>query len=348
VSALNLKQFDRLEIPVVSTPAETPAAPDVSQEEETLALDNVVVARGAESRSSITDRRRGPRDRRIVSLGAAAFVGAIAIAWAAWSLFSSGSYAPQVETYPLGAEVWIDGTLVGTAPLQLPKLDGGEHDVRVARPGFLDFESILTIPGEDRLVFALSPADVTLFLESQPEGAQVTIDGEVIGNAPIQDLTLEPGQHEILVERRGYDPWRSIVSAGAGESLNVEARLRRRKTAPAPTRAESPPSEAETPPTEGQLVTLGPDDKAPKRILGSPPSYPKVARKLRQQGRVVAEFIVTEEGIPIDIRIVESASPVLDKAVLDAITEWRYEPAETDGVKVRVHMRFRQKFSLGS
>ncbi len=69
---------------------------------------------------------------------------------------------------------------------------------------------------------------------------------------------------------------------------------------------------------------------------------------MRQQGRVVAEFIVTEEGIPIDIRIVESASPVLDKAVLDAITDWRYEPAEKDGVKVRVQMRFRQKFSLGS
>ncbi|MEE9264623.1 MAG: TonB family protein [Vicinamibacteria bacterium] len=351
VSALNLKQFDQLEIPVVSTPAEaaeTPAAPDVSQQEETLALDNVALARGAKSRSSITDRRWGPRDRRTASLGAAAFVGTIAIVWAALSLFSSGSYAPRVETYPSGAEVWIDGTLVGTAPLELPKLEGGEHDVRVAMAGFLDYESVLNIPGEDTLVFALAPADVTLFLESQPEGAQVTIDSEVIGNAPIHDLTLEPGQHEILVERRGYDPWRSIVSAGAGESLNVEARLRRRKTAPAPTRAEPPPPAAETPPTEGRLVTLGPDDKAPKRISGSPLSYPALARKMRQQGQVVAEFIVTEEGIPIDIRIVESASPVLGKAVLDAITEWRYEPAEKDGVKVRVQMRFRQKFSLGS
>ena len=142
--------------------------------------------------------------------------------------------------------------------------------------------------------------------------------------------------------------------------MNVEARLRRRKTAPAPkvaaVAAAEPPrkesaneiSEAETPPTAGWLVTLGPDDKAPKRIFGGPPSYPALARKLRQQGRVVVEFIVTEEGIPIDIRIVESASSVLDRAVLDAIAEWQYEPAEKDGVKVRVQMRFRQKFTLGS
>ena len=360
VSALNLKQFDQLQIPVVSTPgepAETPAAPDVSHEEQTLVLDNIAEARSAESKSSITGRAKGGGRNRILGMAAAALVGTLAVGWAALSLFTSGSYAPQVETYPLGAEVWIDGTLVGTGPLGLPKLDGGEHDVRVVMAGFLDYESVITIPGEETLIFALARADLTLFLESQPEGAQVTIDGEVIGTSPILDLTLEPGQHEILVEKRGYDPWRSIVSADAGESLNVEARLRRRKIAPAPTVAAAAPPreesaeeipEAETPPTEGRLVTLGPDDKAPKRIFGGPPSYPPLARKLRQQGRVVAEFIVTEEGIPIDIRIVESASSVLDKAVLDAITEWRYEPAEKDGVKVRVHMRFRQKFKLGT
>ena len=365
VSALNLKQFDQFEIPVVSTPAEsekTPAAPSVSQEEETLALDNVAVARAAESRSSVTRRRRGPRDRRKSAIGAVAAVGAVAIGWAAMSFFFSGSYAPRVEIYPLGAEVWVGGNLHGTAPLTLPKLEAGEHDVRIAMEGFLPVESIITIPGEENLVFAMSPANVTLFLESQPDGARVSIDGEVVGNSPIQDLTLEPGQHEILVESRGYDPWRSIVSAGAGESLNVEARLQPRKTTRRPTAAAAPrppregsakepanqAPEAVTPPTKGQLVTLGPDDKAPKRVSGRPPSYPPVARKMRQQGRVVAEFIVTEEGIPIDIRIVESASPVLDKAVLDAIIDWRYEPAEKDGVKVRVQMRFRQKFSLGS
>ena len=62
--------------------------------------------------------------------------------------------------------------------------------------GFLDYESVITIPGEETLIFALARADLTLFLESQPEGAQVTIDGEVIGTSPILDLTLEPGQHE--------------------------------------------------------------------------------------------------------------------------------------------------------
>ena len=41
MSALNLKQFDQFEIPMISEPAETPAVPTVSQEEETLALDVV-------------------------------------------------------------------------------------------------------------------------------------------------------------------------------------------------------------------------------------------------------------------------------------------------------------------
>ena len=75
VSALNLKQFDQLQIPVVSTPgepAETPSAPDVSQEEQTLVLDSIAEARSAESKSSITGRAKGGGRNRILGIAAAA------------------------------------------------------------------------------------------------------------------------------------------------------------------------------------------------------------------------------------------------------------------------------------
>ena len=59
-------------------------------------------------------------------------------------------------------------------------------------------------------------------------------------------------------------------------------------------------------------------------------------------------FIVTEEGVPTELRIVESAGEILDSAVFDAVAEWRYEPAEKDGARVRVQLMVRQTFRLGS
>ncbi len=59
-------------------------------------------------------------------------------------------------------------------------------------------------------------------------------------------------------------------------------------------------------------------------------------------------MIITEEGEPIDVTIVESAGAILDAAVLDAIEGWRFEPATKDGVKVRVRWVIRQTFRLKS
>ena len=57
-------------------------------------------------------------------------------------------------------------------------------------------------------------------------------------------------------------------------------------------------------------------------------------------------MIVTEDGEPLDLAVVESAGDILDQAVLDAVGEWRFEPALKDGVKVRVPWTIRQTFRL--
>ena len=94
-------------------------------------------------------------------------------------------------------------------------------------------------------------------------------------------------------------------------------------------------------------MVLGSDDKPAERIKGKPPRYPKMARKLHQPGRVTVEFVLTEEGVPTGMVVIESAGNVLDKAVMGSLAEWRYTPAEKDGVPVRVKLRVRQTFRLG-
>lgn len=70
---------------------------------------------------------------------------------------------------------------------------------------------------------ALASGPATIVLSSNPEGAEVTIDGEVFGTTPI-DKPIVPGDHVIRVSKEGYiavQEQRTFVE-GARENLDYE------------------------------------------------------------------------------------------------------------------------------
>jgi protein TonB len=95
---------------------------------------------------------------------------------------------------------------------------------------------------------------------------------------------------------------------------------------------------------EGTFLEPGPGVIPPRKISGNPVRYPDVAQRLRLQGAVRIEAVITEGGEPAEIHVLESAGDVLDKAVVDAVRRWRFEPATKDGVKVRTRWQFRWQF----
>jgi serine/threonine-protein kinase len=101
---------------------------------------------------------------------------------------------------------------------------------------------------------------------------------------------------------------------------------------------------ARPPVAEGDLVELGPGVTPPVRTSGQPASYPERARRLNLRGSVLVDLIVDENGQPTDLQVTESAGPILDEAVLEAVRTWRFEPARKDGVRVRVRWQVRQTY----
>lgn len=76
-----------------------------------------------------------------------------------------------------------------------------------------------------------------------------------------------------------------------------------------------------------------------------PPVYPRVARQRRWQGTVLLEVLVSDEGLPQDIRIVASSGhEVLDRAAEKAVAGWLFAPGRRNDVPeamlVRVPVRF--------
>lgn len=61
-----------------------------------------------------------------------------------------------------------------------------------------------------------------LSVSSTPDGAEIEIDGEFMGNTP-SVLELDPGEHSISVHKAGYKAWEKKLKSTAGEvSLKAE------------------------------------------------------------------------------------------------------------------------------
>ncbi|PYQ06314.1 MAG: hypothetical protein DMF82_06635 [Acidobacteria bacterium] len=195
-----------------------------------------------------------------------------------------------------------------------------------------------------------------LRIETQPPGMSVWIDGRPAGRSPLV-RAVAPGNHQLKVSEPGYAPAELSLQLSPGTTAAplrfvmvplAAARTREQPRADASPPAQPavrPPSGASTWTREGDLVALTAAVTPPRRISGEAPSYPDEARHLRMSGSVLVDMIVTERGLPEQIRVLESAGAVLDQTVTSAVSTWRFEPAVRDGVKVRVRWQYRHTFS---
>jgi len=79
-------------------------------------------------------------------------------------------------------------------------------------------------------------------------------------------------------------------------------------------------------------------EKQVSLISGSAaPRYPEALRMAGMEGRVVAQFVVDDEGRVEErtIKLVRSDNPLFDEAVRSALRRMRFAPAEIAGRKVR-------------
>jgi len=84
-----------------------------------------------------------------------------------------------------------------------------------------------------------------------------------------------------------------------------------------------------------------------RRTYFSAPTYPTRARERSTEGWVDLEFTVTRDGTTQDavVRAAEPAS-VFDRAALDAVKRWRYEPRVVGGNVVEQRVETRLRFRL--
>jgi TonB family protein len=96
----------------------------------------------------------------------------------------------------------------------------------------------------------------------------------------------------------------------------------------------------------GGVYKVGGGISAPQAISAPDPDYTEEARRAKKQGTCVLWLIVDSAGQPRDIKVVRGLGLGLDAKALEAVRQWRFQPALKDGKPVDVQISVEVEFHL--
>ena len=159
----------------------------------------------------------------------------------------------SVRSEPTGADVYIDGKLVGKTPHVKGKYRKKELNVQVTKEGYkgdefkvnlkknrelmVKLEKLETVVEEEPEVLTSEKEKVgfftkmfkpkkagnigTLIVNAKP-GDRVTIDGRKYREFPVKLENIPIGKHNVFIVRKGKKPFLESVILGRGETLTID------------------------------------------------------------------------------------------------------------------------------
>jgi protein TonB len=64
------------------------------------------------------------------------------------------------------------------------------------------------------------------------------------------------------------------------------------------------------------------------------PAYPVIAKQLRVEGEVQVQIVIGEEG-KVEGATAVAGNPILTKAAIDTVKDWKFTPFKNDGKSVK-------------
>ena len=96
----------------------------------------------------------------------------------------------------------------------------------------------------------------------------------------------------------------------------------------------------------GGAFRVGNGVSAPRALYTPDPEYSEEARKAKYQGTVVLWLVVDPTGHPQNVKVARSLGMGLDQKAIEAVRNWKFEPAEKDGKPVPVQINVEVNFRL--
>jgi eukaryotic-like serine/threonine-protein kinase len=113
-----------------------------------------------------------------------------------------------LDSNPQGAQVQIDGKSDASwvTPFSLTNVQPGQHSIIVSKAGYSTDSRTIEVMAGNRATASIRLAQLmaTLVVKSDPPGASIYIDGKDMGTKTPGQLSLDKGQHVVLVRMPGY------------------------------------------------------------------------------------------------------------------------------------------------
>ncbi len=138
----------------------------------------------------------------------------------------------HLETEPAGARVVVNGIVVdGVTPLDVALVEGRDNEIWIMRRRHRPER--LLIPGHDesmertvQLERTSTTEGASVEFHSDPQGAQVLLNGEVVGEAPFRMANVRTDSPvHIQFEMEGHRPYVAFLDLSANDQERLEATL---------------------------------------------------------------------------------------------------------------------------
>ena len=99
--------------------------------------------------------------------------------------------------------------------------------------------------------------------------------------------------------------------------------------------------------SSGEIFRVKPGEVTPPKGIYTPdPEYSEPARFAKYQGACELGLIIGKEGNPNDVWVVKKVGLGLDQKAIDAVRQWKFQPATKDGEPVAVWLNVEVEFHL--
>lgn len=137
--------------------------------------------------------------------------------------------ALMIETSPQGATVQLDGQnpLPFQTPFTAAAVSVGRHTVVISKPGYVAESRVVDVIGGMRshLLITLTEQEGSISVASDPQGAEIFVDGRDSGKTTPATMGLKRGSHTLSLQRAGYLPASTKIDVGTGQSLKFAPHL---------------------------------------------------------------------------------------------------------------------------
>ncbi|MCE5251318.1 PEGA domain-containing protein [bacterium] len=137
-----------------------------------------------------------------------------------------------VRGLPSDAEVYLDNKPLGLAPVRELVLPVGNHLLRVKKEEYEDFVENIVIEKKTvkDQIYSLVPTFGYITITGMPDGAEVLLNGEKIGETPIDRKRQKRGYYDVTIKKIGYVDYSTNIEVVTGQTSGVQFELEIIKT----------------------------------------------------------------------------------------------------------------------